>query len=209
MNRDALKLLGQSFGLLILGLFIFVGWGPIVESLYEYGLWPRKTVEEVQSALQQRYPKDSIACSAGSDGWDVICNVVHRPRPGYSSRHKYGIVGSPFAAVGPTSQLHVDQPAPPREHFLKQQHARGEEQKRLEALVDLNNARVDQLNALGFDDTLAKRIVIAAMTRPFTSVDDLLGIQGIDRAMVERVRPFVRASKYTGPNPRPVSRSRG
>lgn len=62
-----------------------------------------------------------------------------------------------------------------------------------DALVDLNSATADQLDALpGVGPATAAAIVRHRATRPFTSVDDLLGVPGIGPAKLESLRARVR-----------------
>lgn len=103
MDRPTLRLLGESTALMCVVLVVFVGVGPIMESLYAYGLWPRASVEDAQTWLSQKSPEDSFECHDGSNGWEYICDVVNRPRGGQPHRYKYGVMGSPFGVVGATS----------------------------------------------------------------------------------------------------------
>ncbi len=60
-----------------------------------------------------------------------------------------------------------------------------------EARVGLNTASERELDLLlpGVGPVLAGRIVAA---RPFTSVDDLLGVSGIGPATLEKLRPYIK-----------------
>lgn len=197
MNRHTLGLFGQTLGLMAIALVFLVGVGPIMESLYAHGLWPKPSVSDVEGHLRHRAPEGTVTCYEGKDGWEFICDVVHHPRGAAPSHHKYGVMGSPFGTIGALSILPPDEPPPPRDVHLQQARARHqqamEEQKRRAATIDLNTARVDQLRTLpGVDDALAHRIAIAVIHRRFKRVDDLLTVKGVDRAMLERIRPFVR-----------------
>lgn len=64
--------------------------------------------------------------------------------------------------------------------------------KGAEARVDLNRARLEELQALpGIGPALARRIVQARTARPFTGPDDLLRVPGIGPATMERLRTRV------------------
>lgn len=59
--------------------------------------------------------------------------------------------------------------------------------------IDINTATVEELDVLpGIGPVLAERIVSEREARgPFTSVDDLAGVSGISRRMVDVLRPLV------------------
>ena len=117
MGRATLR--GESIALMCLVLVLFVGVGPIMEFLYDHGLWPRASVEDVQTWMNHRSPEDSVECHEGSNGWDYICDVVIKPRGKQPTRHKYGVVGSFFYVVGAVKVLPLDQATPPRNEFFR------------------------------------------------------------------------------------------
>jgi helix-hairpin-helix protein len=193
MNRDSARLLGQSLALVGILLFFFLGWGPIVQALYARGLWPRPSVEDVQDALRRTSPRDSVACFPASDRFEFVCDVIHRSH-GYAFRHKYGIVGGPFGPIGALTQLPADAFVTSAEGQARLDREWAREQQHL-ALLDLNAASLGQLQTLpGVDQALAVRIVKARARTRFSRVEDLLRIDGVDAATVERLRPLVRAT---------------
>jgi len=198
MNRDSVALFGKSVGLACLLLFFFVGWGPIVQTLYSYGLWPRPTLDDVQNELRRKDPRDTITCFPASDRFEFVCDVIHRPNPGYVSHHKYGIVGGPFGPIGRFTMLPAEFPLPSPEDQARLDREWQQEQKQL-ALIDLNRASLAQLEALpGVDRALALRILQARGRTRFKRVDDLLLIDGLDWATVQRLRPLVRVDSVPG-----------
>lgn len=75
----------------------------------------------------------------------------------------------------------------------------GQEEKLVERLnemlenpVDLNAASIAELMEVpGFDRNIALSIVERRVQTPLREVDDLLAIEGVDEALLRRVRPFV------------------
>lgn len=199
MDKQAGRVSIGTIILFCIVVVLLVGITPIMDFLHGWGLLGRASAQEVQDELKRRSPRDSIECQVGTGGWDYICDVVHRPpgRGDNPSRSKYGVMSSPYSAAGGITALPVDQPTPARDEFTKRNQARREaEQKRLTETLDLNLARVDQLKALpGVDEALAYRIAQAVIHKRFTTVDDLLTVEGVDRAMLERIRPLVRVDK--------------
>ena len=200
MSSHLGRSVGQGLGVVFVVLVLFVGIGPIVQFLYDYGLWRRLSVEEIQSFMGRDSTSGSYECREGSNGWDYICDHVGRPRGGRQSRNKIGIMGSPFGAVGYQALLPLDQPTPtPGEHKAGQaaekQGLRAEQKRMGELLkrLDLKMARRDQLEQLpGVDRALARRIELAMIHKQVTTIDDLLTVEGVDRAMLEKIRPLVR-----------------
>jgi DNA uptake protein ComE-like DNA-binding protein len=185
------------------GALVALYFGPmqIPNLLQGYGWLRSPSPEVVEGELRRMNPSgtESYDCRDGSDGWDAICDVVST-RGGRPSRLKYGVVSSAFSPAASISVLPVDQPTPSRDQYVSRQAENEKraaaEQKRLTATLDLNRARVDQLKKLpGVDDALAQRIAIAVIHKRFKTVDDLLTVEGVDRQMLERIRPLVRVDK--------------
>lgn len=65
-----------------------------------------------------------------------------------------------------------------------------------EDLIDLNTATAAELDQLpGIGEVLAGRIVEYRQTRgPFTSIDQLVEVEGISFRLVDRIRPYVTVS---------------
>jgi DNA uptake protein ComE-like DNA-binding protein len=179
-----------------LGVLMFVvGASPVFEFLYWIGLYPQVQASEVEARLKRHSPNDTVTCHEGTGGWDFICEQVHRRNTGATSRHKYGIMGSWMSPVASIDTLPVDQPTPADRNAFRRTHAEAaaQERTRLTATLDLNRARVDQLTELpGIDEATARRITIAVIRKRFTTVDDLLAVEGMTQEKVDRIRTLVR-----------------
>jgi competence ComEA-like helix-hairpin-helix protein len=59
--------------------------------------------------------------------------------------------------------------------------------------IDINSATIDQLHSLpGVGPVIAQRILdYRKKSGPFVRVDDLLAVQGISSARMEKIRPYV------------------
>lgn len=65
--------------------------------------------------------------------------------------------------------------------------------------VDLNTATRGELMAIpGIGEVMANRVIEA---RPFSEVDDLLGVSGIGPATLEKMEPYVRVEEEAGAEP--------
>ena len=99
MNRDTLRLLGRSIlmGVALLILFWPVAGLPFANALYDWGLWPRMTPEDVLYSMQ-RQKMNVSKCAAGTNGWEFLCEVP--ARPGIRQFHdKLGVQGGAFGIV--------------------------------------------------------------------------------------------------------------
>ena len=151
-------------------------------------------------------------CEAGTDGWDWVCEAVRKDPGPQPERKKFGAKTQAtwfydtrrkqyVSAVYSSFPLPLDQPTPSHAAYVEQAKNRSklrEEQERQYSewrarTVSLNQPAAFQLKKLpGIDTELALRIEAAASKKPFTSVDDLLTIQGMTREKLERIRPLVR-----------------
>lgn len=96
VNKGTLQLFGGSVCLGAVLLVFTVGVLPIAEALYDYGLWPRLTPEELPLHLKQEYRITVSECAKGTNGWHYICQLPP-PRPGVRQFFdKLGVQGSPF-----------------------------------------------------------------------------------------------------------------
>ena len=200
-DMDSLRLIGGSFLIMLVILNYFVGMHPLMETMYDYHLLPRPSVEEVRHVMMRRSEFDSMLCRVGENGWDYICDATSRSRvSGETQRYRFGAMGGFYPVVRTLVQLPLEGPIPSKDAYLAQQTAQAEHQRKQLALIDLNNAREDQLIALpGVSRDLARRIIVRAIEKPFATVDDLLTVEGVDRAMLERLRPSIRVSKRGRP----------
>ena len=193
---DTLRLIGWSLLIMLVLLNFFVGMGPLMETMYAYHLWPRPSVEEVRHVMMRRPGFDSMSCRLGENGWDYICDATSRGRSGETTRYRLGVMTGAYPVVRSSTELPLEGPIPSRDAYLAEAAAERERQRKVLALVDLNNAREDQLIALpGISRELARRIIVRAIQKPFVTVDDLLTVEGVDRAMLERLRPLIRVSQ--------------
>ena len=48
------------------------------EGLYDIGLWPARTLPEIQEAVSKSLPHDGVVCREGENGWDYVCDTCRR-----------------------------------------------------------------------------------------------------------------------------------
>jgi len=77
--------------------------------------------------------------------------------------------------------------------------------------IDLNSATLDQLHSLpGVGPVIAQRIMdYRKKSGPFLRVDDLLAVQGISAARMEKIRPFVMVKEGATPATKAAPPSKG
>jgi hypothetical protein len=206
-----LRMYGFSFGVIAVALWFLMGYVPIIEGLHHHGLWPRTAPSRVAELFGAgRKDLQNVHCEGGTAGWDYICygDVTPCPRgtPGWGhncygdqplaemttsvTRKKFGVIGNPFADPRGGMELPSDQPTPPRDLVLKIWE---DEYKRRKTLFNINGVSYKEMALrLGIDEKLAMRVAEAAQFEPFTTADDLLKFEGIDRSHVERWRPLIR-----------------
>jgi competence protein ComEA len=101
------------------------------------------------------------------------------------------------ARLADEQHIHVPRlgEAPPQPATAAEGGAPSGEQNEQGALIDLNQADVNDLEALpGVGQAIAERIVAYREANgPFASVDDLKQVKGIGPALFEKIAPLVRA----------------
>jgi Helix-hairpin-helix motif len=185
---DTLKVLGGSLALMLLLVTFVFGTQPMMEAIYALHMWPRPSAEQVQTVMKRGSGFASLVCRNGEKGWEYICEGTSTAGTAY----RYGVMAGVYPVVRSTKQLPPEGPVPERNAFLASESDRLEAQRKWLALIDLNNAREDQLVALGVDPQLAGRIILRRFEKRYATVDDLLTIEGVDRPLLERLRPHVR-----------------
>jgi hypothetical protein len=189
---DTLKILGGSLALMFVIVTFVFGTQPTMEAMYALHMWPRPSAEQVQTVMKRGSGFDSLVCRNGEKGWEYVCEGTRSGGMAY----RYGVMAGAYPVVRSMTQLPAEGPVPERNAFLADRTVRLEEQRKWLALIDLNNARDDQLVALGADRQLARRIILRAIQKPYATVDDLLTVEGVDRPLLERLRPHVRVGPF-------------
>jgi hypothetical protein len=103
-----------SLGVVLLGVYLFVGVIPAGELLYRAGLWPARTLPEIQEAVSHSFPKDDVVCRDGENGWDYVCDMVQARERLPVLRRKFGIACGAFQPVLHMMEMRADEPTRPR-----------------------------------------------------------------------------------------------
>jgi hypothetical protein len=111
---DYLRLLAGSAGVALLGVYLFVGVIPASEALYNLGLWPARTLSEIQESVSHSFPKDAVVCRSGENGWDYVCDMVRSQAPLPPLRRKFGIACGAYQPVRYSMEMRADEPTRPR-----------------------------------------------------------------------------------------------
>ena len=111
---DHIRLALGSFGVALLALYVFVGVGPISEGLYRIGLWPARTLPEIQEAVSKSLPHDGVVCRKGENGWDYVCDTVQARAPMPVLRRKFGIACGALQPVRYMFEMRADEPTRPQ-----------------------------------------------------------------------------------------------
>ena len=111
---DYLRLVFGSLGVALFAVYMFVGVSPASDALYGIGLWPARTLPEIQEAVLHSFPEHAVACRSGENGWDYMCDVVRSQAPLPPLRRKFGIACGASQPVLSMMEMRADEPTRPR-----------------------------------------------------------------------------------------------
>ena len=111
---DHLRLGFGSLGVALLAVYLFVGVEPASDVLYRIGLWPGRTLPEIQAAVSHSFPQDAVVCRDGENGWDYMCDMVRAQAPLPVLRRKFGIATGALQPVRHMMEMRADEPTRPR-----------------------------------------------------------------------------------------------
>jgi DNA uptake protein ComE-like DNA-binding protein len=136
--------------------------------------------------MNRRRNVQAVTCHAGSMGWDSVCDFEVQSRGGPAVRHREGIKTSWTTAVARTVRMPVDGSVLTEEQALQWQK---DEQKRLAAPVNVRTATIADLQRIPRVDAYRAQVIHAAVRHGLVrKFDDLLKIEGIDRATLSAMR---------------------
>jgi Helix-hairpin-helix motif len=182
------KSLWVTIGFLL--LLVYVGPFGIVAFLYDLGLYPATTEEQVVTEMKRRSGVHAVTCRNGSPDWDFVCDFEVQARGGPSVRHREGIETSYARAILRAVPLPVDGPvlteAQAAQWREDERKRRQDEEKRL---VNIRTATIAELRRIPrVDHYRAQEIQAAVRYGIVRKYDDLLKIQGIDQATLRAMR---------------------
>ena len=111
---DYLRLVFGSLGVALFAVYLFVGIGPASEALYRAGLWPARTLPEIQEAVSRSSRGNAVTCRTGENGWDYMCDVVRSQAPLPPLRRKLGIASGASQPILYMIEMGADEPTRPR-----------------------------------------------------------------------------------------------
>lgn len=178
---------------------VFVGPFRVVGFLYDHGLFPKATEEQVIRELKRGDNVRTATCRDGSPTWDFVCDYEVQPRDLPPERRRIGIRTSLFRAIGQAVPLPVDGPvmteAQKRQWQDEEQRKRTQElRKRTEEQmrprrVNVRTATIAELRTIPrVDQYRAQEIQAAVRFGLVKKFDDLLKIEGIDQATLNAMR---------------------
>ena len=178
----------KSLWITIAFLLLMVVVGPfrIVAFLYDVGLYPPVTDEQVVTELKRMRHVETVSCQSAVGGWDFVCDYQQQQRDGPPVRHREGIRTSWTSAVARTVPMPADGPV-----LTEAQAAqwRIEENRRLAGPVNIRTATIEELKRIpGVDQYRAQEIQAAVRYGIVKKFDDLLKIQGIDEKALRLMR---------------------
>jgi hypothetical protein len=216
MHDQAGRITGNHL-LLIFGIVLLtVGAGPLLKLLHATGALPSYTAADVAATMDRQLPGRSFRCHyATGGGWNFVCFGTETTAEGESIQVKYAVKSGwrnpvvtsklledaqprPLArSVPPSRPAPPSKPAPPSRPTPSYKRPVASQRApqpppHPDARLNLNRAGEAQLRAVpGMDPDVARRIVLMRKHRLFTTVDDLWRVEGVDRAMLEGIRPYV------------------
>jgi DNA uptake protein ComE-like DNA-binding protein len=188
--------------LLLFGIVVLAfGHRPILKGFHATGVLPSHTAATVKDAMERLVPGKSFECQhAVGGGWHYMCVGTQRTAGGESTTVRYAVKSGWRQPVVKTAVLPDPKPAPTdsvTSSPSKKSPAVNAEALKPDRRLNLNTAGEDRIRALpGMDPLVARQIVLVRTLKPFTTVDDLLKVDGVDRAMLEAIRPHVRVAKW-------------
>jgi Helix-hairpin-helix motif len=178
---------------------VFVGPFRVVGFLYDLGLFPKATEEQVIMELKRGDNVRTATCRDGSPNWDFVCDYEVQPRDLPPERRRIGIRTSFYRAIGQAVPLPVDGPVMTEEQ--KRQWRDEEQRKRTQELrkrteeqmrarrVNVRTATIAELRTIPrVDQYRAQEIQAAVRFGLVKKFDDLLKIEGIDDATLNAMR---------------------
>jgi Helix-hairpin-helix motif len=178
---------------------VFVGPFRVVGFLYNLGLFPKATEEQVIMELKRGDNVRTATCRDGSPNWDFVCDYEVQPRDLPPERRRIGIRTSFYRAIGQAVPLPVDGPvmteAQKRQWQDEEQRKRTQElRKRTEEQmrarrVNVRTATIAKLRTIPrVDQYRAQEIQAAVRFGLVKKFDDLLKIEGIDQPTLNAMR---------------------
>ena len=191
------KSLSITIGFIL--FLVFVGPFRVVGFLYNLGLFPKATEEQVIMELKRGDNVRTATCRDGSPNWDFVCDYEVQPRDLPPERRRIGIRTSFYRAIGQAVPLPVDGPvmteAQKRQWQDEEQRKRTQElRKRTEEQmrarrVNVRTATITELRTIPrVDQYRAQEIQAAVRFGLVKKFDDLLKIEGIDDATLNAMR---------------------
>jgi len=167
--------------------------------LYNLGLFPKATEEQVIMELKRGDNVRTAACRDGSPNWDFVCDYEVQPRDLPPERRRVGIRTSFYRAIGQAVPLPVEGPVmteaqkrqwqdEERRKRTQELRTRTEEQMRARR-VNVRTATITELRTIPrVDQYRAQEIQAAVRFGLVKKFDDLLKIEGIDDATLNAMR---------------------
>jgi DNA uptake protein ComE-like DNA-binding protein len=188
--------------LLLFGIVVLTfGHRPILNALHTTGALPSHTAITVKVAMEGLVPGMSFECRpAVGGGWHYMCVGTQRTASGESTSVRYAVKSGWRQPVVKTAVLADPKPAPTytvTSSPSTKPPAVNAEAPKPDGRLNLNTAGEDRIRALpGMNPDVARQIVLVRTLKPFATVEDLLKVDGVDRAMLEAIRPHVRVAKW-------------
>lgn len=194
MDRRSLSI---TIGFIL--FMVFVGPFRVVGFLYNLGLFPKTTEEQVSMELKRGANVRTATCRDGSPDWDFVCDYEVQPRDLPPERRRVGIRTSFYRAIAQAVPLAVEGPV--MTDAEKRQWQDEEQRKRTQELtnrtgeqmrarrVNVRTATITELRTIPrVDQYRAQEIQAAVRFGLVKKFDDLLKIEGIDGATLNAMQ---------------------
>ena len=185
-------------------LLVFVGPFRVVRFLYDLGLFPKATEEQVITELKRWDNVRTATCQNGSPDFDFVCDYEVQPRDLPPERRRVGIRTSLYRAIGsavPLSGPVLTEAEKLQWQYEEEQKRTQEQQKRAQEQqkrtqewmrarrVNVRTATIAELRTIPrVDQYRAQEIQAAVRFGLVKKFDDLLKIEGIDQATLNAMR---------------------